>query len=61
MRHITWLSALAIAIVAFQAGAYTSKSAALSAEPSSVVSMDIMGMQKQADPNLPATVIDNPV
>ena len=60
MRHITWLSALAIAIVAFQAGAYSSKSAALSME-SSVVSMDILGMQKQADHNLPATLIDNPV
>jgi hypothetical protein len=61
MRHITWLSAIAIAILAFQAGALSTKSATLAVESSSVISMDIMGMQEHADQNLPVTVIDNPV
>jgi hypothetical protein len=61
MRHFTWLAVAAVAIIAVQTGVFTTKSATLSAEPTSVVSMDIMNMQMQAGRNLPIMVIDNPV
>ncbi len=57
MRHIVPLSAVAVAIFAFYAGAFTTKSATIL----SPVSVDVMQLQKQADPNLPLMVIDHPV
>ena len=61
MRYFTWLAVAAVAIIAVQAGAFTTKSAMLSGEPTSVASMDIMSMQIQAGQYLPVMVIDNPV
>jgi len=60
MRHFTWLAAVAVAIFAIHAGAFTSKSAPLSVESLPVVSMDVLEMQKHID-YLPVMVIDNPV
>jgi hypothetical protein len=54
MRHITWLSMIAIAIMAV--GAFTSKSETLLAAPT--VSINVMEMQNQAGP-MPVMVIEN--
>ncbi len=57
MRHIVPLSAVVVAIFALYAGAFTTKSATIL----SPISVDVMKLQKQADPNLPLMVIDYPV
>lgn len=51
------LSAVVVAIFALYAGAFTTKSATIS----SPVSVDVMQLQKQADPNLPLMMVDYPV
>ena len=56
MRHLTWLSVIAIVILAV--GAFTTKSATLPV--GSIVSIDVMEMQQQAGP-LPVMLIENPV
>jgi hypothetical protein len=56
MRQLTWLSVIAIAILAV--GAFTTKSATLPV--GSIVSIDIMEMQIQAGA-LPVMLIENPV
>lgn len=54
MRHFTWLSMVAIAIMAV--GAFASKSATL--PMASTVSIDVMEIQSHAG-DLPVTVIEN--
>lgn len=56
MRHFTWLSLIAIAIMAV--GAFTTKSETL--PMASTVSIDVMGIQSHAG-DLPVMTIENPV
>jgi len=58
MRYLTWVGAIAIAIIAVQFGMFASKTSARS-ESTAGISMNVMEMQMQADQNLPITVIDS--
>jgi len=58
MRYFMVLTAVAVAITAVQAGAFTTNSATLRID-SSVSSVDMLAMQKQVGRDLPAMVIDN--
>ena len=58
MRHLGWLFAIAIAVLAIHVGKNT-YSATL---PVSPLSTDTMNIDKiQADKNMPVMVIDNPI
>ena len=56
MRHLGWLFAIAVAILAIQVGKNTN-----SATLSLMDTMNIDKMQMQADKNTPVMVIDNPI
>lgn len=60
MRHLGWLFAIAVAVLALQVGKNTN-SGTLSVSPLSTDAMQIGKIQMQADRNLPVTVIDNPI
>jgi hypothetical protein len=56
MRHVGWLTAIAIAFLAIQSGILTTKRA----EPS-VFAMDIMEFQMRANKDMPFMVIADPI
>jgi len=60
MRHLGWLFAIAVAILAIQVGKNTN-SATLSVGPLSINTMNIDEIQMQADKNTPVMAIDNPI
>jgi hypothetical protein len=60
MRHLGWLFAIAVAVLAIQVGKNTN-SATLSVGLLSTDAMHIDKIQMQADRNMPVTVIDNPI
>jgi len=55
MRHLGWLFAIAVAVLAIQVGKNSNR------ETLSVDGMQINKIQMQADRNMPAMVIDNPI
>ena len=57
MRHLGWLSAIAVAILVIQVG---KNSATPSVGVLSTDEMHIAKMQRHADKNMPVMVIDNP-
>jgi hypothetical protein len=59
MRHFGWLFAIAVAMFAIHVGKSTN-SATPSVGVHSAEAMQISMMQRHADMNMPATVIDNP-
>ncbi|HET9574950.1 MAG TPA: hypothetical protein VFP04_01040 [Nitrospira sp.] len=58
MRHLGWLFAIAVAILAIQVGK-TTNSATISVGPLSTDTMNIDKIQMQADKNMRVMVIDN--
>jgi len=56
MRHVGWLTAIAVAFLAIQSGMFTTKSA----EPS-LFTMDIMEIQMRANKDMPLMVIADPI
>ena len=60
MRHLGWLFAIAVAVLALQVRNHTN-SETLSVSPLSKDAMHIDKIQMQADRNMPVTVIDNPI
>jgi len=55
MRHLGWLFAIAVAVLAIQVGKNSNR------ETLSVDGMQINKIQMQADRNMPVMVIDNPI
>jgi hypothetical protein len=60
MRHLGWLFAIAVAVLALKVGKNTN-SDTLPVSPLSTDAMHIGKIQMQADRNMPVTVIDNPI